>query len=367
MILKTLSYLYYRFPYLVLERLYRNNSLRKHETSAQTMLAMCKISEEYTGHYYSFRERPQKTNEVQAILQNNEYAKCAIVLQGPIMSDDNFTVETVKLYKRFYPSDIILVSTWSDELAENIKAVQDAGAIVVQSDKPAYGGHGNINYQIVNTREGVFKAKELGAEYICKTRTDQRIYHPSVFEYMVSLLNMFPPVNTDASRSQNRRVICCCMEYGTMFYPFFMSDFFYFGTVDEITSMFDCQLDMRQNVDKAKGYTRREAASKDLVSEIQILRQYAKKMGCSDECTVENYWKFIKNHLVCINKDSIGLYWPKYETRYSENIRNGYFYNNEPENYFKTYNWDFIHWLNLYNGTLNYKPEYEKYADLIIL
>ena len=44
----------------------------------------------------------------------------------------------------------------------------------------------------------------------------------------------------------------------------------------------------------------------------------------------------------------------------------GYYYQIEEEKAFHCYSFDFIHWLALYNGTLIYEPEYEKYAEYVL-
>lgn len=46
----------------------------------------------------------------------------AIVLQGIVAIQDDCTLETVRLYKKIFPSAIIILSTWdftSDELLQN--------------------------------------------------------------------------------------------------------------------------------------------------------------------------------------------------------------------------------------------------------
>ena len=67
-----------------------------------------------------------------------------------------------------------------------------------------------------------------------------------------------------------------------------------------------------------------------------------------------------------INRNEIGLFWPKYENRYSENRHFGYFYQKEKKDAWNCYNFDFVHWLSLYNGIIKYDSKYEKYADYIL-
>lgn len=45
----------------------------------------------------------------------------AIVMQGPIRKEDNFTYNTVKYYRDIYPNAKVIVSTWIDEDANDIE------------------------------------------------------------------------------------------------------------------------------------------------------------------------------------------------------------------------------------------------------
>ena len=363
---KWMNSFYHAIPLAFLNKVFAFKPDRRIEVLEQNMIQMCKISEKYSDYFFSYRVRPTKTERILVALDDNTSEQSAIVMQGPIMLEREFTFETIKLYKKLYPKACIIVSTWYDESQYVIEKIKDLGVTVVLSQKPVFAGHGNINYQLDNTKAGVLKAKEMGAKYICKTRTDQRIYHPNFMEYMINLIKAFPNDNSDFKQTQEARIICLGMEYGNMFYPFFMSDFMYFGTTKDICQLFETTHDLRTDVPKCDGETRRTCASENRVAEIQILRQYIDRMGGNTECTIKSYWNFVKNHLICINKDEIGLYWPKYFVRYTEHVRNGHYHIKEQDGEFKCYNWDFINWFNLYSGTLIYREEYEKYADFIM-
>ena len=47
----------------------------------------------------------------------------AIVMQGPLIVDSNFTVETLKLYRHNFPEAIIILSTWmiNDDIVKLLK------------------------------------------------------------------------------------------------------------------------------------------------------------------------------------------------------------------------------------------------------
>lgn len=332
------------------------------------MKAACIAAEKYTDYYVSYRLRSKALEDIPILPHNGckEESRIAIVMQGPLMTADDFTLETAKFYKRCYPQASVIVSTWDDSDTDTINRLRECGVIVVLSKLPDHCGNLNINYQAVNTLAGVKKAKEEGIEFVCKTRTDQRIYHPDAMQYLCDLVKTFPVNNEDFIQEQRGRIVALCMPYGDMFYPYCLADFLYFGYTEDIEKLFSIEPDQRPKGKHGKGKTRKQIAEKMMAPEIQFLRDFIERMGGNNECTVKAYWQFVKNHMITINRDEIGMYWPKYEGRYSENTQNGSYYLVEEKDAFHCYNFDFVRWLSLYSGSLEYDEGYEKYADYIM-
>lgn len=57
------------------------------------------------------------------------------------------------------------------------------------SERPADPGSGNLNLQLTSTRAGTETARDLGAEYVLKARSDQRLYAPQSLPFLHSLLD----------------------------------------------------------------------------------------------------------------------------------------------------------------------------------
>ena len=359
-ILSVLSW-YQKIPYKIVRLLGKSNNFVNRE-----MLAACKASDSETKEYVSYRLRPKKMEAIPVLETLEEKSKIAIVIQGPLLLSDDFTLETAVFYKRCYPNAIVILSSWKGADEKTIEKLQVSGIIVVLSDLPQKPGNLNINYQVTNTYAGIRKAKELGAEFVCKTRTDQRLYHPNAIMHLLNLVNTFPVNNDDFTTKQKKRIVTVSMPYGDMFYPYCLSDFLYFGNTDDMLELFSIEPDSRGKGTGGKGMSRKRIAEEQIAPEIQILRSYIATMGGNNECTIRAYWQFVKNHIISINRNEIGLFWPKYENRYSENTHFGYYYQIEEEKAFHCYSFDFIHWLALYNGTLIYEPEYEKYAEYVL-
>ena len=163
--------------------------------------------------------------------KDKEYA---IVLQGPVLNE--FTAETVKIYRKIFPKAAIIASTWKstdEKLSDELKTLADE---VILSDPPEVPGVGNVNYQVKSSYAGIRRAHELGIPYAVKTRVDQRIYNPIMFEYMKSLLEAYP-LDSKYSQWQKERIIA--LQGGGIAEHYYISDYFYFGTTQDLLNFFD--------------------------------------------------------------------------------------------------------------------------------
>lgn len=115
-----------------------------------------------------------------------------IVIQGPVIGKDDFTINTIKLYMKTMRGAHIILSTWDDVPETFMSKIKALNIDVICSALPENRGRGNVNLQIKSTMAGIVRAKELGMKYIMKTRTDQRIYKSDVIEYLFNLQKLFP-------------------------------------------------------------------------------------------------------------------------------------------------------------------------------
>ena len=175
------------------------------------MTEACHIAEN-SQYQLAFRKIPKKYDDV-PMLDYRTNISYAIVMQGPIRAEENFTLTTVKYYKRAFPQAHIIVSTWDDESKDIIEQIEKAGAYVVLNSKPDCTGTLMVNYQLVNSLGGIKKAAELGAEYIAKTRTDQKICRLHFLDYCKALLQNFP--NQSDELKENGRIVDPRGKFGT--------------------------------------------------------------------------------------------------------------------------------------------------------
>ena len=332
-----------------------------------TALTVCQALEN-KSEYVSYQIMPKDTSVIPILDGLDQSESFAIVMQGPLCKKDNMTVNSIKFYKKAYPSAKIIVSTWKDEAEEDITEIAGLGAVIVQSEKPSSRGVMNVNYQLASSLAGVNKAKELGCEFAVKTRTDQRICKPFIFDTMISAIKLFP-----SGEGQKGRLVTLGVCSGGMFIPYHTCDFLYLGYTDDLINVFSASFDYRDykkiphdsNLDKS----RRENSEKMYPPEIYIMKHYCKDyLKLSGEDTVKEYWNVTKNFLICYGMNDVDLMWNKYDRLYNLNFHSSsYFGDRDSSDFLFTMCFDFFNWFNLYVGNIKYDERYEQYADVALI
>ena len=342
------------------------SAFRKDNLNA-TMLSFCKAAETKST-YVSYQIKPKDTTEIPILSGLEQSHSFAIVLQGPICIKDEMTYNTVRFYKQTYPYANIIISTWVDEAEENVKRLAELGTIIVRNEKPSNNGFWNVNYQIVSSLAGIKKAQELGCEFAVKTRTDQRVCKPFIFDTMLSSTQLFPSV----SEKQRSRIATLDGFGCGMFFPYHTCDFLYLGYTEDLIQLFSIPLDLRvddMNIRRNLNYlTRHQLSEQMLPPEIYIMKHYCMDvLGFCCKDTVESYWHVVKNYLICYGMKDVDLMWDKYNCLYDLNRYTfSYYGRSDSHDRLSTMCFDFFNWLNLYMGNIKYDKHYEKYADVTL-
>ena len=265
-----------------------------------------------TGRFITFHTRPM----VPAGLgytgkETPEDALCAIVIQGPIRHEDDFTLESVKLYRRHYPAATIILSTWEGEEVSGFKSMEDGRFEIVFSKKPSIRGIHNINMQIVTTKAGTEKAFEKGLRYTLKTRTDQRMYGINTLAFMQHLLEFFPVLGTE---KQKKRVIS--IESGTSkTWPYHFSDLFMFGDSSDMQQYWNADLTPERPA-TSNGF---------FLPEGYLLTEFLRKAGWQVKNTMADFLKALGERCIVIDNEAADVYWPKYAAIWREYRLKNYF------------------------------------------
>lgn len=300
-----------------------------------------------TQTFITYHCRPKRA----ALIRTSSQPMCrlpklAIVIQGPIIEVDSFTLETVKLYKKHFPNAFLILSTWSDQKPSLATLFETLGIHVLLNAKPDYAGVSNINLQIVSSKAGVKKARELGAEYVLKTRTDQRMYALNIEEYLYNIIQLFP-VNANGCK-QDKRIVG--MSMNTFKYRLYgLSDMLLYGHIDDMIMYWDVELDNRRfsNNEMQIAMVSPRSFVHWRVCEVYLATEFLMKIGRNLEWSLKDSWRVFADHFCVVDKELLDLYWCKYgfsEFRWKEYEKQ--------INVFEEMS--FKEWLNLYSNQTDY-------------
>ncbi len=302
-------------------------------------------------NFITYHQRPQRTLSILTSSHlEPSLPKLAIIVQGPIITSNEFTYETTKLYKQHFPNATIILSTWSSEKQSCVSKFENLGITILLNEMPEYPGVSNINLQIISSKEGIKKAKELGVEYVIKTRTDQRMYAPNIECFLFNIINTFP-LKSEIVKQKKRIVGLSLNTFKYRMYG--LSDMFTYGHIDDLLLFWNLPLDMRIfNINEI------ETANKSLrsfaqlrICEVYLTTEFLKNVDFKLEWSLKNSWKAYSNHFCVIDKESIDLYWGKYGFLHDHWKKYEYTINVFEELSFKE-------WLNLYNNqNCSFAPE----------
>lgn len=252
--------------------------------------------------------------------------KIAIVLQGPLVRVNDFTLETVKLYKKIFPQTVVIISTWEDEGDEDVVMLKKEGAEVLLNKKPAYTGPYNLNSQIISARNGIQRAHEMGADYVIKSRTDHRMYAPNIGRFLINLSHTFPLVHHYPS--QRQRLVTICYG-GTFKYRLYnISDVFMFGCTEDMLLYWGVELVPQPSQPSIEPFTGGWGSSRPwdphgthLPPDLRrvyaehwgsyLFTGFLKRIGRPLQNTLEDSWDTYAQHIVTVDHSSLDIYWFK--------------------------------------------------------
>lgn len=267
----------------------------------------------------------------------------AIVMQGPICTAHDFTLNTAAFYRKLYPYVPIVISTWLGETDESFRcACKDLDIVILENELPSEPGFCHVNYQITSSRLGIkYISDYTKAKYVLKCRTDQRINKKDFLIYLQGLLNNFLP---GGDKLKTR----LCFVEAHVGFPFFIADFLSFGSLSDMEKLYYNRIEIHEcdyvrkhqnyfyklvNISRCvsdrfsnyryEGFTeflRSKAVknnghtfSKFLNAELFIIRTFFNEYieNVSEERLFEQYADFLKNYVVIA--DNLMLYWYKYQ------------------------------------------------------
>lgn len=255
----------------------------------------------FNRNYISLWGRPVYAEDVFQYSYNECYEDVAIIVQGGIYDKYDFTYETVKLYNKHYPNSKIIISTWDDTQQVVLDKFKECGAIVITNKKPEkFMGNGAL--QIKSTFEGIKMAEQLGCRYVCKTRSDQRMYATDIFSYLLKLLELFPI--KEECLAKERIIALGSNTFSNRLYD--VNDMWLFGTTQDMLAYWSCPYEGEE--DKSEAYNN--------IIESYICSEYLKKIGHKLMNNSEDSLYCYIHYFVIIDIQSIDLYFVKRTKEY---------------------------------------------------
>ena len=296
----------------------------------QILNLISSATEKYNKMYFTCHFRPIFTENIKTYSDNfYSFSDIAIIIQGSIIKKDDFTLESIKLYKKIFTKSKMILSTWDDEDSYYIEKIRYEGIVVILNKKPINSGLLNINYQIISSYSGIQKAHELNCLYTLKTRTDQRIYAPNSEAILLSILKSFP-LKQQSSNQLGRIVATSLNTYKYRLYS--VSDMFLFGYTSDLNKFWSCPLDTREGIAPNQLDTLANT-EKNLFPEFYLVTNYLKKIGYEPKWSVYDSWNVYSEFFCIVDKEIFDLYWPKYEKEleyryfYYDSIRSNKLFN----------------------------------------
>lgn len=248
---------------------------------------------------------PSKDYIIESLPCKKEY-NTGILIQGPIITKNNFTLKTVELYNELFSNPIIALSTWEDQPTEDFESLKLSNLIIIKNKNIEKIGPDNTNKMILTIQEGIKTLKQRGVRFLIRTRADHRIIAENCEEFLYELLHYFPLNSID---NQLYRIIT--LNFFTLSYiPFHISDMFQFGNINDLEEYWDAKHINQIYAAKFNNIKKIKVAEFDkyALSEIYLGIEYAKrKMGADYQYNLSSYWQMLKDRFIIIDNYMLGL------------------------------------------------------------
>lgn len=263
----------------------------------------------FKNHLLTINLRPKKLlNE--SILTGSEINKnVSIIIQGNLILEEDFTLNTVKLYLTIYKESDIILSTWDEYSESQLSKFNELKISIILNKKPDYSGLANINFQIKSTTSGIDLAFKKGKKYTIKTRTDQRFYGLNLIDSLICLLNTFPISNE--KHASSRIITTSLGSYATRMYS--LSDMFQFGETLDLKVFWGVDFQQKFQIDNYfanKKMTYLESI--EFLPEGYLITNYINKCGVEINWSFDQSNKVIADYFLVVDRQFIDIYWNKY-------------------------------------------------------
>ena len=264
------------------------------------------------GYFIIFKLLPVRMRKLDVYLPRHEDigSEYTIIMQGPIIHENEFTIETLSYYRTIFPNVRIVLSTWDSECSKACKKIEKIGVDVLLSKIPNYRGISNVNLQLTSTINGL---SFLGDDtnYILKTRTDHRIY--SSDNWLAYLRNKCERTNSEKG-IEKKLLVCNLNMFRSRKYV--VSDMFMFGKKKDMLFFWNIPHQVSsKNIDLDNEIFGFHGA------ETHIMYQFLESIEWDILKTKSDSDIFFHSYFSLVDKDVLELFWFKYNHFYDRKFK----------------------------------------------
>ena len=238
----------------------------------------------------------------------------AILMRGQIIKVDDFTMNSLKMYRLYYPDAEIFLSTWDycvDEQFYDFANKYNIKLVLSKFVKPKTG-YKSDNLQIIGNVNGLKEIIKNKIQYTLSTRTDQRFYSPNLLLYLKNIISDNPYKKSNNSKDRQKNRLLAMSFDSFMFRLYGIGDMFLFGLTDDVYNYWNSDHDQRIiNYKSTNKISLRELAKKRY-SEVYFMTEFLKRNGHNLEWTLNDYFEVIRKRFIIIDSSSMDFFWPKY-------------------------------------------------------
>lgn len=311
----------------------------------QVFLKFCTNIFEISDYFISYKLFNKKERiALKKKIKKKIYPKIAIIIQGPLINKNKFTVETIKFYSNLYPETLIIFSSWKNDIDQLKKEKFRKNIKLIENTIPSYQGYKNINLQSVSSKNAIMYAKKQRCKYVLKTRSDMRICDLNFIEYLLEAIKFYK-TNTNSSLHQKERIITTSFTLRYRLYG--ISDMIMFGNIHDIYKYFNILTTSNTEnkflkfLLKLKFKDKNYFLQNEFCPEIYFFSEFFKKLKIKLNWSVDDYIKKISNNFIIIDNKSLSVYWKK-----SNKVDNHFSHKPIPDNTSLEFN--FETWLKIF-------------------
>lgn len=275
----------------------RRSQYKRHSIPLEKSL----IWEKDTFLTFHRREKYPSINQA-PLTENPILIDLGVVIQGPIISRRSFTLETARWFRNTWPESKVVISTWEEDLTEEVLLRVPPGVDIVAQKKPDTTGPYNVNFQLRSALAGFKKLEEMDVKLALKVRSDQRIgdsHAPYLLEFLRS---------TASSRFHSRLVVLSANSFVNRLFG--LSDFLVYGELRDQLELWGVAEVDAIDLKKLPGAIMQVSPT----PESYIWSEYAKRIGFQAH-NWGDFKSFVSQKIAIVDSSSIDWSWQKYSRR----------------------------------------------------